>query len=118
AYAADVALNLRATLATNTSELPAGSAAVRTTLEEARLTLAQSRRGRPGSSGREQRLIVLGEVVDQLFGHVVAVAEAVDRIHSAERVGAADDAIVSVLDDMTRTAHALAAAVEAEGDTE
>jgi uncharacterized membrane protein YccC len=118
AYAADVALHLRATLSTDTSELPAGSAAVRSALEEARLTLAQSRRGRPGSSGREERLIVLGEIVDQLFGHVVAVAETVDSIHAASRIAPADAAVAAALDDVTRSAHALAAAVEAERDPE
>jgi uncharacterized membrane protein YccC len=118
AYAADVALHLRATLATDTSELPAGSAAVRAALEDARLTLTQSRRGRPGTSDREERLIVLGEIVDQLFGHVVAVAETVDSIHAAARIADADTAVTDALDDVTRTAHALAAAVEAERDPE
>jgi uncharacterized membrane protein YccC len=116
AYAADVALHLRATLATDTSELPAGSAAVRGALEDARLTLAQSRRGRPGTSGREERLIVLGEIVDQLFGHVVAIAETVDSIHAVARIPPADAAVGSALDDITHTAHAIAAAVEAERD--
>ena len=115
AYAADVALHLRATLATDTSELPAGSAAVRAALETSRATLTQSRRGRPGTSGREDRLIVLGEAVDQIFGHVVAVAETVDSIHAASRMAEADDAIVAALDEVTRSAHALAAAVEVEG---
>jgi uncharacterized membrane protein YccC len=114
AYAADVALRLRTTLATRTSELPVGSAAVRSALEEARLTLTQSRRGRPGASGREQRLIVLGELVDQLFGHVVVVAETVDSIHAATRIAAADDAVVDALDALRSTANALAAAVESE----
>jgi uncharacterized membrane protein YccC len=118
AYAADVALHLRATLSTDTSELPAGSAAVRSALEDARATLTQSRRGRPGTSGREERLVVLGEIVDQLFGHVVAVAETVDSLHAASRVPAADAAVVASLESAARTAHALAAAVEAEGDPE
>ena len=118
AYAADVALHLRATLATDTSELPAGSAAVRAALEDARIALAQSRRGRPGSSGREERLIVLGEIVDQLFGHVVAVAETLDSLHGASRVADADTAVVATLDALTGTALALAAAVEAERDPE
>jgi uncharacterized membrane protein YccC len=118
AYAADVALHLRATLATDTSELPAGSAAVRGALEDARLTLTQSRRGRPGTSGREERLVVLGEIVDQLFGHVVAIAETIDSIHAVARVPPADTAVEAALDDITRTAHAIAAAVEAERDPE
>ena len=114
AYAADVALHLRATLSTDTSELPAGSAMVRGALEEARRALAQSRRGRPGTSEREQRLIVLGEAVDQLFGHVVAVAETVDSIHAVARLADADAAIVTTLEAVTRSAHALATAVESE----
>ncbi|NUP69715.1 MAG: FUSC family protein [Gemmatimonadaceae bacterium] len=118
AYAADVALHLRATLDTDTSELPAGSAAVRTALEDARLALTQSRRGRPGTSGREERLVVLGEIVDQLFAHVVAIAEAIDSIHAVARVSSADAAVGTALDDITRTAHALAGAVETEGEPE
>jgi uncharacterized membrane protein YccC len=118
AYAADVALHLRATLATDTSELPAGSSTVRAALEEARETLTQSRRGRPGASGREERLVVLGEIVDQLFGHVVAVAETVDSMHAVSRIAEVDAAVVSALDSITRTAHALATAVEAERDPE
>jgi uncharacterized membrane protein YccC len=114
AYTADVALRLRATPATHTSELPVGSAAMRTALEDARMTLAQSRRGRPGATGREERLVVVGEIADQLFGHVVAVAETVDSIHAVSRLAEVDDAVVSTLDDATRTAHALAAAVEEE----
>ncbi|HET9013895.1 MAG TPA: FUSC family protein, partial [Gemmatimonadaceae bacterium] len=114
AYAADVALRLRATPATDTSELPAGSRAVRGALEDARLVLAQSRRGRPGTSEREQRLVVLGEAVDQLFGHAVAVAETVDSIHAVARVADADAAIVATLEAVTESAHRLATAVESE----
>jgi hypothetical protein len=118
AYAADVALHLRSTLVTDTTELPAGSAAVRAALEESRVTLTQSRRGRPGTSGREERLVVLGEVVDQLFGHVIAVAETVDSLHAVSRVADADAEVVTSLDAITRIALALAAAVEAERDPE
>lgn len=115
-FAADVALHLRATLGTDTGEMPAGSAAVRAALEDARLTLMASRRGRPGTSGREERLIVLGEIVDQLFGHVVAMAETVDSIPAVQRIPHADAAVADALDDIMRTGHALAAAVEAERD--
>jgi uncharacterized membrane protein YccC len=116
AYAADVALRLRATPATHTTELPVASGTVRASLEDARLTLMQSRRGRPGTSGREERLVVLGEIADQLFGHVVAAAETVDSIHAVSRRASADDVMVFSLESMARTAHALAAAVEAERD--
>ncbi len=116
AHTADVALRLRQTPVTRTSELPVGSANVRLALEEARLALTRSRRGRPGASGREERLVVLGEIVDQLFGHVLAVAEMVDSIHAVSRDARADEAVVAALDAVTGTAHALADAVESEDD--
>lgn len=116
AHTADVALRLRGTPLMHTSELPAGSADVRVALEEARLALTRSRRGRPGASGREERLVVLGEIVDQLYGHVLAVAESVDSMHAVSRRARADDAVVTALDALTSSAHALAAAVESEGD--
>ncbi|HEY2065964.1 MAG TPA: FUSC family protein [Gemmatimonadaceae bacterium] len=97
------------------SDLPAGSATVRGTLETARRVLAQTRRGRPGTAGREQRLIVLGEVVDQLFGHVVAIGETLDSIAPGERIAAADRAAQTALAQLSAITGAIAAATEAEG---
>ena len=49
--------------------------AVRTALESARTALAISRRGRSVESGRGERLLVLHEIADQVFVHVIALLE-------------------------------------------
>ncbi len=113
-YVASVAGHLASTAAGQRSDLPAGSALVRAALEEARQTLAQGRRGRPGTSGREERLVVLSEVADQLFGHVVAAADTLDTIPRGARLGDADVAVVRTLEAATTTARQLGAAVLAE----
>jgi uncharacterized membrane protein YccC len=115
-YAESVAQHIEAEAAGVRSELPAGSATVRAALEEARAALAQARRGRPGTSGREQRLVVLGEAVDQLFGHVLAVAETVDSIPRAARLLEADGAIASAIHGLIASVRMLAVAVQAERD--
>ena len=110
-YADDLALYNRARAAGERAELPAGSAAVRGALENGRAVLARMRRGRPGSSGREENLVVLGEGVDQIFGHLVAVGEMVDSIPASERVRQADDALTLVLERVAGTLRLLALAV-------
>ena len=47
---------------------------VRAALETARAALATVRRGRPGETGRGERLLVLGEIADQLFGQFFGLA--------------------------------------------
>lgn len=113
-YADDVGRHIQAIDVRASSELPAGSATVRGALEDARLVLARMRRGRSGATGREERLVVLGEVVDQIFGHLVAMAEMVDSIPRAKRIAAADDAVRRAIAMIASTARALADAVEAE----
>ncbi|MFI5256668.1 MAG: FUSC family protein [Gemmatimonadales bacterium] len=113
-YADDLALYLRHERAGGTMELPAGSAAVRAALETARGVLARMRRGRPGSSGREESLIVLGEAVDQIFGHLVAAGETVDTIAAAERAPTPDAELSRSVVDVAATARLLAIAVETE----
>ena len=115
-YVASVAGHLASTAEGERSDLPAGSAALRAALEEVRQTLAQGRRGRPGASGREERLIVLSEVVDQLFGHVVAAADTLDTIPRDARLPAADATVTQVLDALATTSRQLAVAVITERD--
>jgi uncharacterized membrane protein YccC len=115
-YAESVAQHLEAEAAGVRSELPAGSPTVRTALEDARTTLTQGRRGRPGTSGREERLVVLEEVVDQLFGHVVAVADTVDSIRRDARLLEADGAIAGAIQGLIASVRLIAHAVEAEED--
>jgi uncharacterized membrane protein YccC len=115
-YAESVAQHIEAEAAGVRSELPAGSPAVRTALEEARAALTQGRRGRPGTSAREERLVVLEEVTDQLFGHVVAVADTVDSIRRDARLLEADGAIAGAIHGLIASVRLLANAVEAEED--
>lgn len=96
------------------TDLPAGSATVRGALETGRAVLARMRRGRPGTSGREEHFIVLGAGVDQLFGHLVAIGETVDTIAPHERIGAADAVLTDALRQIATTTRELANAVLVE----
>jgi len=116
AYADELARYNRARGMGEQPELPAGSAAVRGAMETSRAVLANMRRGRPGSSGREENLVVLGEGVDQLFGHLVAVGEMVDSIAPDERVPEADAAVTTALEQVAATSRLLALAVVEESD--
>jgi uncharacterized membrane protein YccC len=115
AYTDDVARHVEAAGAP-ASELPAGSAAVRASLEESRDVLARARRGRSGVTGREERLVVLAEGVDQLFVHIVGVGEAVDSIAPEERSRDADAAVAMLLRAAAASARAIADATVAERD--
>src|SRR5256714_3969408 len=115
-YTESVVRHLQAAAAGERSEPPAGSTTVRAALEAARVALTQGRRGRPGTSGREERLVVLGEVVDQLFGHIVAVVDTLDTIRPADRLPAAETAVSEALVALVASACTLALAVEAERD--
>ena len=110
-YASDLARYNRARSEGLEAELPAGSAAVRGALENGRTVLARMRRGRPGSSGREENLVVLGEGVDQLFGHLVAIGEMVDSIALPERAPAVDAVLTELLARVAITLRQLAVAV-------
>jgi uncharacterized membrane protein YccC len=97
-------------------EVPVGSAVVRGALEEARLVLAQLRRGRPGSTPRGEQLLVLGDLVDQLFGHVVAVTESIETIPPRDRDPAAQLLVLETLSMIAASVRALAIAIEVERD--
>ena len=114
AYADELARYNRARSAGEDADLPAGSAAVRAALESSRSVLANMRRGRPGSSGREENLVVLGEGVDQLFGHLVAAGEMVDSIASGERIPRADAELTTAFERVAGTARLLALSVAEE----
>jgi uncharacterized membrane protein YccC len=65
--------------------LPAGSLVVRAALENARAVLAAIRRGRPGESGRGERLVVLSQTADQMFGNLIALVETIDPAWHSRR---------------------------------
>ena len=110
-YASDLARYSRARSGGMDADLPAGSAVVRGALENGRTVLARMRRGRPGTSGREENLVVLGEGVDQLFGHLVAIGEMMDSIAPHDRVPRADEVLTDLLERVSVTLRQLAVAV-------
>lgn len=65
--------------------------AIRETLETARAVLAATRRGRRGEIGRGERLLVIVEAVDPLFGVLVGVEEVLDHLGDPARAAVAGD---------------------------
>lgn len=97
--------------------LPAGSLTVRAALENARAVLAAIRRGRPGESGRGERLLVLSQTADQMFANLIALVETIDAIAPDDRVVRQQEHIVTALRDVTRVLRELAGRVEEEKQT-
>ena len=58
---------------------------IRETLEAARAVLAETRRGRRGEIGRGERLLVIVESVDQIFGVLIALEEIIDNLSAEAR---------------------------------
>jgi len=114
AYAEELAGQMRPDAVRPAGHVGPGTAIVRRALEEARGTLAATRRGRPGESDRGERLLVLREAVDQLFGHMLALGEGIDAIPGERRDQAAQRALADGFAAVARTARELADAVEEE----
>jgi uncharacterized membrane protein YccC len=110
----DIANAMGGASSTARPEVPLGSAVVRGALENARLVLSQMRRGRPGSTPRGEQLLTLGDLVDQLFGHVVAVAESIETIPSRERDPAAQLLVLETRSMMGARVRALAGGIVME----
>jgi len=56
---------------------------VREAIESARTTLATVRRGRAGETRRGERLLMLHEIADQLYAHLIALGEIVEGSRGA-----------------------------------
>jgi uncharacterized membrane protein YccC len=106
-YADDVATTSRA-------GGPTGPTRVRGALETARAALATVRRGRPGETRRGERLLVLGELAEQMFGHLFGLSDVVETIPEASRRPAAHAALAGTLSELAATARGLAAGIEEE----
>lgn len=87
---------------------------VRAALELARAALATVRRGRPGESGRGERLLVLGETADQIYGSLFGLSDELDSLPAEPAGGATRQALVEVARDVGETLRSIAAAVEDE----
>ena len=97
--------------------IPAGSLVVRAALENARATLAAIRRGRPGESGRGERLLVLRETTDQMFGNLLALVESVESMPNEDRDAVRIAIIADALRDLVRVLRELGDRVEDEHQT-
>src|SRR4029079_8251846 len=86
-------------------------------LENARAVLAAIRRGRPGESGRGERLLVLNQTADQMFANLIALVESIEAIAPEDRDARQQDRIVTALRDVTRVLRELADRVEEERQT-
>jgi uncharacterized membrane protein YccC len=89
---------------------------VRVALETARAALASIRRGRPGESGRGERLVVLGETADQLFGHLFGLSDVAESTPVEARDPAAQAALSEAVTALAGTARAIADGIEAEDE--
>jgi uncharacterized membrane protein YccC len=89
---------------------------VRVALETARAALASIRRGRPGESGRGERLVVLGETADQLFGHLFGLSDVAESTPVEARDPAAQAALFEAVTALAGTARAIADGIEAEDE--
>ncbi|HEY4132587.1 MAG TPA: FUSC family protein [Gemmatimonadaceae bacterium] len=88
--------------------------AVRTALENARTSLAVSRRGRSGETGRGERLLILHEIADQLFAHLIALLEVSETLPASE--ARVHRALRDALQRMAPDLRAIASVVESEID--
>ena len=86
---------------------------VRAALEVARAALASVRRGRPGESGRGERLLVLGETADQIYGNLFGLSDVLESLPREANAGA-QRALADVARDVGETLRSIAAAIEEE----
>ncbi len=87
---------------------------MRSALEDARAVLVQVRRGRPGRAERGERLLVLAEFADQLFGHAVAAGEMLSAVQGDAVVSDVHAAAIATLRQLATSAQQVAAQVEDE----
>jgi uncharacterized membrane protein YccC len=87
---------------------------MRVALETARAALATVRQGRPGESGRGERLVVLGETADQLFGQLFGLSDVAESTPVEARDPTAQTALAEAVTALAGTARAIAAGIEAE----
>jgi uncharacterized membrane protein YccC len=91
-----------------------GPPRVRGVLEAARAAVATVRRGRPGESGRGARLLVLGELADQLFGQLFGLSDIGETIPDEAREATAQEALAATVAALAATLRAIADGIEAE----
>jgi Predicted membrane protein len=113
-YIDQVSEEIDHSLLAETRALPAHIPVVRAALENSRQVLARLRQGRPGESARGDQLIVLSEAADQLFGHIVGVAETIEAIPRSQRNPYIEAEAITILRQTAATVRRVASAVEEE----
>lgn len=113
-YAATVAESVAGERAPSGREPMAGSPTVRAAIESAGEALAVLRRGRAGESPRGERLLVLREIADQLFGTLIGLADLLLSVPPHRRDPAAQAAVAGALGALAATAREVADAIEEE----
>jgi uncharacterized membrane protein YccC len=97
------------------AELTREIVSVRTAIEGARAAIAVTRRGRVAESRRGERLLVLHEIADQSFAHLIALVE--ETASQPETQAAVFNVIVPAqLRDIASTLAAIAEGIESEHD--
>jgi uncharacterized membrane protein YccC len=107
-YADDVAASSRS------GEGVTSPRGVRAALETARAAFATVRRGRPGESGRGERLVVLGESADQLFGQLLGLSDVAESTPVDARDAGAQAALADAVTAFAQSMRAIADGIEAE----
>jgi uncharacterized membrane protein YccC len=100
--------------ASRRSETAPNPPRVRVALEVAHAALATVRRGRPGESGRGERLVVLGETADQLFGQAFGLSDIVETVPPEARDAAAQRVLADAVGEFAGAMRAVADGLEAE----
>jgi len=90
--------------------------AVRESLEVARAALATMRRGRSGETRRGERLLMLHEVADQLYAHVIALSEIVDGSRGTAISGEQREALADAAQKTATALRDIADGIESERD--
>jgi len=96
-------------------ELKQHLVSVRTAIETARTALAVSRRGRAAESKRGERLLILHELADQLYAHIIALTDVADSIPASTDDRASRRALTDTLRSLADWARELAEEIESEG---
>jgi uncharacterized membrane protein YccC len=88
---------------------------VRTAIEAGRTAVAVSRRGRSVETGRGERLLILHELADQLYAHIIALTDVADSLPAASPDTLPRRAFTDTLQSLAELARRLAADIESEG---
>ena len=88
---------------------------IRATLEETRLTLEATRRGRHGESPRGERLLVLLQIADAVFSVLVALGDVTESLVREAGASPAQQEVERALSAASQALHELADVVETEG---